>query len=63
MTGDEKPRIVKEVNLEFNNIGTEGGKSWDYNARVTLTSNTEDDKLDDMIDKAQKIIDKNKVKK
>lgn len=49
---------LKEVDLEFNDIGTEGGKSWDNNFRIVLRSVDNADTVDSLIQKAHDIIAK-----
>lgn len=54
---DKEDRDIKEVNVESNDIGTEGGKSWDKCSRVTLRSSEKEDTMDSMIKKAKELTD------
>jgi len=52
---DKEDRDIKEVNMESNDIGTEGGKSWDYCSRITIRSSEQKDTLESMIKKAKEL--------
>lgn len=52
---DKEDRDIKEVNVESNDIGTEGGKSWDNCSRVTIRSSEPEDTIDSMIKKAKEV--------
>lgn len=58
---DEKERDIQEVDIEFNDIGTEGGVSWDRNLRVNLRSSNAKDTIDELIIKANALIKQHKV--